>query len=1099
MELYLEQLEQGSQPDRDRFLAQFPDIADQLAKHLDGLEFVHRAAPGLGAIDGPDPAERLPPRTTLGDFKLIRPIGCGGMGIVYEAEQLSLGRVVAVKLLRFAGMLDNHQLKRFQNEARAAASLEHPNIVPIYFVGKERGVHFFAMKLIDGLSLAAVIQSLKAERHVGTRGANNDDQPAVADTSIPLSTRRSNEQAFYHNVADSMRQAALALQHAHEQGVVHRDIKPGNLLIDSAGKLWVTDFGLAHVDHHESITAHGDVLGTVAYMSPEQLTGAQLADVRSDVYSLGATLYELLTLQTPFGGNTKTTSGGGVERRELRSPRRICADIPVDLETIVLKALSYEPADRYRSALLLAEDLERFSTGRPIHARRLSAVDKALRWARRHHKFMAASCAVAITMSAILSASIVSVWDARGRAESALQKSQQYAEHVEDLLYLADVQQAYQAWDGQRVDQVNKILERQRPTAEKRDRRGFEWFLLDDLARQPAPRVVGTHSGSANEVAVFPDGQRIASVGADGKLCVWHIETGELIKTIEVGPKPLHAVAIAPDGSTVATGGFGKVECWNVETGNRELELADFETYVYAIAFSPNGKRIVAGCRSYRVRLYDRSGQLLRDFEDDSEHKTLEFTPDGKRLLMPCQVKQANGRGEGFIRVWKADMSDFEHDLFIPERGPARSKYTFATSSPDGTFYALSEHSRYNPHTRLIDANTYAELLRLPPHLGARVNATAISPNENILAAGFADGTVAYWQLDRNEAGEFISPQRTNSVPAHRGRVVSVKFAGASRLVTCGADGLVKVWDLRVGDNPRLVGPRVAGLAISPDGQTLVLAKGEGGLELRDAMGGPLTQLDQQNPLLTRAMAFSRDGQFLATCNDEAGQDDVLHLRDGRTGDTIRQIQLGSKVESVSFSPIGNELAATTHKQGQVYVLDLERKVEVQAIPLGEDGTYICLYSPNGRLLCAGEPRGIRVYDSASAELLNNVEAPSQTFCLAFDGEATVLASGHEDGSIRLWDWPSGERRAVLVGHEQAVVGLDISHDGRLAVSSSKDGTIRLWSIEFQREHGVVHRTTPISWGGWDVAFSPDGHRLFAAFGRRPGLMVFHVDHQSLP
>ncbi len=326
---YLAALEGGQKPDRRVFLARHAEVAEALAKCLDGLEFVQHAAPqldqqvadqgtALSAITG-ELATTMP----LGDYRIIREIGRGGMGVVYEAEQLSLGRRVALKVLPFAAALDSRQLQRFKNEAQAAAHLHHTNIVPVFGVGTERGVHFYAMQFIEGQTLAQVIADLKLPMVKGKDQAADNSLPAPGDPEPALggsttakaaeATKLSVSQTppfaastFFRTVANLAWQAAEALEHAHQVGVVHRDIKPANLLMDSWGKLWITDFGLARFHADAGLTLSGDLLGTLRYMSPEQAIGKWVpGDHRTDIYSLGATLYELLTLKPAFTGSNR--------------------------------------------------------------------------------------------------------------------------------------------------------------------------------------------------------------------------------------------------------------------------------------------------------------------------------------------------------------------------------------------------------------------------------------------------------------------------------------------------------------------------------------------------------------------------------------------------------------------------------------------------------------------------------------------------------------------------------------------------------------------------------------------------------------------------
>ncbi|HZV07038.1 MAG TPA: serine/threonine-protein kinase [Gemmataceae bacterium] len=407
---YLAALEAGQKPDRHAFLSRHVEIADALGECLDGMEALHEASsashPPIGG--GAAPGD-WPPGTPLGDYRILREIGRGGMGVVYEAEQLSLGRRIALKILPFALTLDPRQLQRFKNEARAAAQLHHQHIVPVYTVGIERGVHFYAMQYIEGQSLAEVIHDLRRAKSEGKRPTIGEKAlsphsrdipptgPYLPEGELPLAdidtkpigalatSFSANSNGFYRTVARLGIQAAEALEHAHEYGVIHRDIKPANLMVDGHGHLWITDFGLAQFQSDPGLTRSGDLLGTLRYMSPEQANGQRVAiDHRTDLYSLGATLYELLTQQPPFEGNDRQTLLHQILNDEPRPPRAIQKSIPVELETIVLKSLAKSPAERYATAREMADDLSCFLKDQPIRARRATPMQRLRKWTRRH-------------------------------------------------------------------------------------------------------------------------------------------------------------------------------------------------------------------------------------------------------------------------------------------------------------------------------------------------------------------------------------------------------------------------------------------------------------------------------------------------------------------------------------------------------------------------------------------------------------------------------------------------------------------------------------------------------------------------------------------
>lgn len=415
---YLAELEAGRRPDRQAFLTRYPELADQLSECFDGIDLAQSLRPSV-------PVPPLQPEFTaspLGDFQILHEIGRGGMGVVYEAIQLSLGRRVALKVLPFAAALDSKQLQRFKNEATAAAQLHHTNIVPVYAVGCERGVHFYAMQLISGRSLSAVIRELRGDSvndpsssSLATTAAYHASA-TVANSHVISATQHSGRsRESFRTAARIAAQVADALEYAHEAGIVHRDIKPANLLLDTKGAVWVTDFGLAQVAADVGVTQTGDLVGTLRYMSPEQASGRRVPiDHRADVYSLGATLYELLSLKPIFSGSDRVTLLHQILNDDPRPLRQIDRAIPVELETIVMKATAKLPAERYATAGEMAADLRRFLDEIPILARRPTLSDRFRKWMRRHPSVVGA--AVLLLVCGVIGLTVTTALVAREQA-----------------------------------------------------------------------------------------------------------------------------------------------------------------------------------------------------------------------------------------------------------------------------------------------------------------------------------------------------------------------------------------------------------------------------------------------------------------------------------------------------------------------------------------------------------------------------------------------------------------------------------------------------------------------------------------------------------
>jgi hypothetical protein len=731
------QLQAGKAVDLEAYARKHPDYAEQLRQLLPAVQVLadlgSAKAAGVGSAN--TLAGWLPAvGGRLGDYRIRRPIGRGGMGVVYEAEQVSLGRRVALKVLPVEAARDGRVLARFQRESRAAAQLHHSNIVPVFEVGQQGNVSFYAMQYIEGQPLDQVIQELQQLRAASggpacrdtaraagagarslltgpfepapSRDATRDAQPEpgepqpAAAPAPPTPAARSepserslvawDDPRYCRQVARMGLQVAEALAYAHGRGVVHRDIKPSNLLLDRAGIVWVSDFGLAKTQE-QALTETGDLVGTVRYMAPERFGG--VCDVRADVYALGLTLYELLVLQPAFDGQDRLHLVEQIGRQEPARLRTLDPRIPRDLETLVMKAIEKDPRRRYASADDLAEDLRRFLADEPILARRIGPVERLGRWGRRNPLVAALSAAVvlvaALGFAGVFGQMQVAQANEREAKQHAAQAEQQKQnakaerdeaqrqrdevqalnDRLQRTLYAAHMNLAQQAWEAGDIQRVLELLAQHRPKPGETDLRHFEWYHLYRLCHADLLTLKGHIAGlpADRSVAFSPDGKRLADAAGwlrKGEVKVWDAQTGQELLTLKGGS---HGVVFSLDGKRVVSSrrypaagpvGSGEAKVWDAQTGQELLTLKGHTYGFGSLIFSPDGKRLVS-CdrRENTLKVWDaQTGQELLSLKGAGASAAFSvvfspfsvvFSPDGHRLL-------TSAASDGTVTIWDA-------------------------------------------------------------------------------------------------------------------------------------------------------------------------------------------------------------------------------------------------------------------------------------------------------------------------------------------------------------------------------------------------------------------------------------------------------------
>jgi serine/threonine protein kinase/WD40 repeat protein/tetratricopeptide (TPR) repeat protein len=672
---FVERHRNGEHPPLSEYTARHPELAADIRELFPALVQIEKLKPpteATGEFEQPRPAAATK-LERLGDYRILREVGRGGMGVVYEAEQESLGRHVALKVLPSSALLNPTYLARFRREAKAAGRLHHTNIVPVFGVGECDGVHFYAMQFIHGEGLDRVLADVRRLRRPLAAGeaappaegsvahsllTGQFAPPTTADSNQPKehpdpssATSRLSvggpEAEYYRGVARIGVQVADALAYAHRQGILHRDVKPSNLLLDQQGMVWVTDFGLAKAEGTEDLTHTGDIVGTIRFMAPERFEGKSLP--QSDVYALGLTLYEMLTLRPAFDDTNK----GRLIDRVLHEPplplRKVDPRIPRDLETVVLKCLAKDPKERYATAEALAEDLRRFLADRPIHARRATAAEKTWRWCRRNPWVAGLSAAVLLLLLVVAVSS--SVFALRLREELGHRR---LAERDQlEQLFTAQLAEArarrYSGRSGQRFKSLEAIqkavklarqLEKPPELFDELRNEAIAALCLPDIDDGGPEWKTACHS---SQIAFDTSGQHYVQV-VEGHAYYCRVVEGkeERLKELQLSGS---FVAHSPDLRFLALGGqhidpkgYEWVKLWRCDGPQAKLVLED-RAWIWAEAavFRPNGQQFAVGRRDGTLTVYDtETGAVVRRWEVGIPPASVLFHPRLPRLAVVC-------------------------------------------------------------------------------------------------------------------------------------------------------------------------------------------------------------------------------------------------------------------------------------------------------------------------------------------------------------------------------------------------------------------------------------------------------------------------------
>jgi serine/threonine protein kinase/WD40 repeat protein len=928
---YSSRLQRGEEPDIESFLAGHPAHADELRQML-------LAARALASLGGsirsqdrrPLPRDQQLPTEVLGDFRLIGEIGRGGMGIVYEARQISLGRHVALKILPFAAVLDPRTLQRFKNEARAAATLDHPHIVAVYSVGEDGGVPYYAMQLINGRSLAEIIadhrgrgESSEKSPAGGTGGDGSSARGAKRSTGNRSRNRERMRQAARWGI-----QAARALEHAHQRGIVHRDVKPSNLLVDAAGNLWVADFGLALTHEDPGLTMTGEPLGTLRYMSPEQIRGIRGSlDRRTDIYSLGATLFELLTLEPAFPGSDRPQLLQRIVEGDFTAIRTVCSDLPADLETIVGKALAREPARRYETAAAMADDLERFLSGHPISARRSTAIERGMKWVRRHRAWSALAAILIVaaigipTLLAIYLREVqtlnVALLKQRTEAETNARLYRESAEEAGRIAararhsaresrlnaYVATVAQAAASLSEGNPAPVEGLLRRWIPERDHEralDVRSFEWGVLwNQRARYGGMGL--SASGHPRACILGRTGQ------AGGRVRVAYWESPMNVATLNV--------------ATLGDEGAVTVRALPVRDGipsRPPVWIRD-----------PLGDQLAVATSS-GVELWDAGAETLLG-----------------SARTPKPVSAFSISPERGLFAWYDAEAITLHVCAWPRGEPlfeARVDVVGTTTRIEFGHEALVIYLAGDTRLYTVDLRKGAQSLEQIVRGRDEILSSSVSPGGRSLALGFASGKIEIRSLPSGRLRQLFTREKL------RGAVGSLDLLDDDRLVSCSGAGYVQCWNIPTGRERvqfHWTNNSETDVRWNPDG-TIAARASDGTL----TQCGPPAETGVREPHFALGpLAVKRDGGLVAFAD---GQNRVW-LAEGELSTPARLVERDPcRVVDLQFSPAGERLAIVDDDQYGLW--DPESGALVWK---GADGFGTCArFSPDGTMLAIGRRDG---------------------------------------------------------------------------------------------------------------------------------------------